>query len=158
MGLKNSPPTFQRLIELVLRDLHWTKCVIYFIKCHFCKASVRHMAPVVSKDGLALHPAHSQRVRNWPTLKSATEVRAFLGLCSYYRRFVQDYAFKAQLLHRLTHKDVRFEWNNECSAVFLQLKEALTSPPLMAFPNFDQTFILSTDASNTVIGAILSQI
>ncbi len=191
MGLKNSPPTFQRLMELVLRGLHWTKCVIYLddiicmgkdfedhmtnltdiltrfreaglklnpAKCHFCKASVTYMGHVVSKDGLSLDPSHSEKVRDWPTPKSATEVRAFLGLCSYYRRFVRDYAFKAELLHRLTHKDVRFEWTDECAVAFQQLKDALTSSPVMAFPHFDQPFTLSTDASNKAIGAVLSQI
>ncbi|KAL1260277.1 hypothetical protein QQF64_008104 [Cirrhinus molitorella] len=191
MGLKNSPPTFQRLMELVLRGLHWTKCVIYLddiicmgkdfedhiknltdiltrfreaglklkpAKCHFCKASVAYMGHVVSKDGLSVNPAHSNKVRDWPTPKSATEVRAFLGLCSYYRRFVQNYAFKAQPLHRLTHKDVHFEWTDECSVAFQQLKDALTSPPVMAFPQFEQPFTLSTDASNKAIGAVLSQI
>ncbi len=127
-------------------------------KCHFCKASVTYMGHVVSKDGLSLDPSHSEKVRDWPTPKSATEVRAFLGLCSYYRRFVRDYAFKAQPLHRLTHKDVRFEWTDECAVAFQQLKDTPTSPPVMAFPHFDQPFTLSTDASNTAIGAVLSQI
>ncbi|XP_057188755.1 interleukin-13 receptor subunit alpha-1 isoform X1 [Triplophysa rosa] len=191
MGLKNSPPTFQRLMELVLRGLHWTKCVIYLDdiicmgkdfedhlqnltdilvrfreaglklnprKCQFCKASVTYMAHVVSKDGLALDPAHSQRVRDWPTPQFPTEVRAFLGLCSYYRRFVQNYAFKAHPLYRLTHKEVPFEWTDDCAAAFRQLKDALTSPPVMAFPNFEKPFVLSTDASNVAIGAVLAQI
>ena len=191
MGLKSSLPTFQRLTELALRGLQWTKCVVYLDdiicmgkdfedhmanlteiltrfreaglklspqKCQFCQASVKYMVHIVSKEGLALDPAHSQRVRDWPTPRSPIEVQAFLGLCRFYQRFVPNYAVKAQPLHRLTHKDVLFEWTDDCSVAFQQLKDALTSPPVMAFPNFDQPFTFSTDASNLAIVAVLSQI
>lgn len=191
MGLKNSPPTFQRLMELVLRGLHWTTCVIYLDdiicigrdfddhlqnltdiltrfrqaglklnprKCDFCKSAVKYMGHVVSRDGLTLDPVNSHRVGELPVPRSPTEVRAFLGLCSYYRRFVHKYAFIAHPLHRLTQKHVPFEWTDECSTAFQTLKDALTSPPIMAFPNFHQPFILSTDASNYAVGAVLSQV
>lgn len=111
----------------------------------------------MSRDGLTLDPANSQRIRDWPVPRSVTAVRAFLGLCSYYRRFVYKYAFISQPLHRLTQKQVPFEWTDECATAFQTLKDALTSPPIMAFPNFDQPFILSTDASNYAVGAVLSQ-
>lgn len=111
MGLKNSPPTFQRLMELVLRGLHWTTCVIYLDdvicmgksfdnhlsnltdiltrfrraglklnpkKCEFCKSAVKYMGDIVSRDGLTLDPANSQRIRDWPVPQSVTAVRAFL--------------------------------------------------------------------------------
>ena len=97
-------------------------------------------------------------VSEWPVPKSPTEVRAFLGLCSYYRRFVHKYAFLAHPLHRLTQKHVPFEWTEECTTAFQTLKDALTSPPIMAFPNFHQPFIVSADASNYAIGSVLSQV
>lgn len=161
MGLKNSPPTFQRLMELVLRGLHWTTCVIYLDdiicmgqdfsdhlqnltdiltrfrqaglklnpkKCEFCKPAVKYMGHIVSRDGLALDPVNSQRISEWPVPKSPTEVTAFLGLCSYYRRFVHKYAFIAHALHRLTQKHVPFEWTQECTTALQTLKDAL--PPL----------------------------
>lgn len=78
--------------------------------------------------------------------------------CSFHGQLVPNYVFKAQPLHRLTHKDVLNEWTGDCSVAFQQLKDALASPPVMAFPHFDQPFTLSTDASNMAIGAVLSQI
>ena len=116
------------------------------------------MGHIVSRDGLALDPVNSQRICEWPVPKSPSEVRAFLGLRSYYRRFVYKYAFIALPLHRLTQKHVPFEWTDECSTAFQTLKDALISPPIMAFPNFHQPFTLSTDASNYAVGAVLSQV
>lgn len=135
-GLKESLPTFQRIMELVLRGLHWTTCVIYLDdiicmgkdfndhikiledithfrkagvklypkKCEFCKSAVKYMGHIVSCEGLALDPVNRQHIGEWPVPRSPTEVRAFLGLWSYYRRFVHKYASIAHPLHRLTHK------------------------------------------------------
>lgn len=193
MGLKNSPPTYQRLmlkLKLVLRDLHWTTCVIYFDdiicmgkdfddhlknltdiltpfrqaglklnskKCDFCKSEVKYNGTHCFTWWTGTGPGQ-QPICEWPIPRSPTDVRAFLGLCSYYTRFVHKYAFIAHPLHRLTQKHVPFEWTEECSTAFQTLKDALTSPPIMAFPNFHQPFILSTDASNYAVGAVLSQI
>lgn len=77
---------------------------------------------------------------------------------SYYRRFVHEYVFIAHRLHRLAQKQVSFEWTAGCSTAFQTMKDALTSPPILAFPNFHQPFILSTDASNYAVGSVLSQV
>uniref|UniRef100_A0A8C6L5C7 Gypsy retrotransposon integrase-like protein 1 n=1 Tax=Nothobranchius furzeri TaxID=105023 RepID=A0A8C6L5C7_NOTFU len=116
------------------------------------------MGHIVSCDGLKLDPENIKCMCEWPVPTASSQVRAFLGLCSYYRRFVHSYAFIAHPLHRLTQKDVAFEWTDECSAAFQTLKDALTSAPIMAFPNFYQPFILSTDASNYAVGSVLSQV
>lgn len=116
------------------------------------------MGHIVSRDGLALDPVNSERISEWPVPKSPTAVRAFLGLCSYYRRFVHKYAFIAHPLHRLTQKHVPFEWTEECATAFQTLKVTLTSPPIMAFPDFHQPFIVNTDASNCAVGAVLAQV
>jgi len=85
------------------------------------------------------------------------QVRSFVGLASYYRKFVQDFAKKAALLNRLTQKNHKFEWNDETQNSFEELKQALTEPPILALPTDDDLFILDTDASNESIGAVLSQ-
>ncbi len=82
---------------------------------------------------------------------------AFLGLCSYYRRFIRNFAHTAEPLHRLTHKGVPFTWSAQASESFSILKEALTSPPIMAFPNLSITFLLYMDASLHSVGSVLSQ-
>ena len=93
----------------------------------------------------------------WPVPTSVTEVRSFLGLASYYRRFVRDFSKLAKPMNALTQKNHRFEWTDEAQRSFEALKAALTSPPILAMPNDDGEFTLDTDASNDSIGAVLSQ-
>ena len=96
---------------------------------------------------------------SWPTPGSPAEVKSFLGLASYYRRFVPGFASIAKPLYKLTEHDLlKFEWTVECQVAFERLKEPLTSSPVLAYPQGDAPFILDTDASNHGIGAIFSQI
>lgn len=85
------------------------------------------------------------------------QLRGFLGLCSYYRKFIRNFAEIASPLHALTKKGQRFLWSEECEERFQTLKSKLMTAPALAYPNFSQMFILDTDASNTAIGAVLSQ-
>jgi len=85
------------------------------------------------------------------------QLRRFLGLTSYYRRFVNQFAKVAEPLHRLTCKNVVFEWSQECQTSFEELKKRLVIPPVLAYPNFDVDFVLETDASHQGLGAVLSQ-
>ena len=86
-----------------------------------------------------------------------TDVRSFLGLCSYYRRFVRGFADIARPLHRLTEKGADFRWTAECQAAMDTLKAALTTTPLLTYPKENAPFVLDTDASGSAIGAVLSQ-
>jgi len=102
-------------------------------------------------------PAKIEAVNNWPVPTSLTEVRSFLGLASYYRRFVDLFAQKAIPLYRLAEKGRHFEWMDECESTMQSLKEALMSSPAMALPKYEGIYVLDTDASNFRIGAVLSQ-
>ena len=97
-------------------------------------------------------------VTEWPVPENVTEVRSFLGLCSYYRRFVAAFATIAAPLHALTSKARRFEWNQECQDAFEDLKKRLTSAPVLAMPLDEGRYYLDTDASYGSIGAVLSQV
>ncbi len=190
MGLTNAPPTFQRLMELVLHGLDWSTCLVYLddviivgksfehhminlehvlkrfqqanlklkpSKCQFLRTEVTFLGHVVSQDGIRPDPANTDRVRTWPTPRTPTQVRSFLGLCSYYRRFVKNFAKIAAPLHRLTQKGATFDWSLECEDAFTSLRDALTHPPIMAYPDPSQPFIIYTDASHAAIGCVLSQ-
>ena len=85
-------------------------------------------------------------------------MRSFLGLASYYRRFIPCFSQVATPLYALTKKDASFEWTNTCQETFDQLKQVLTRAPLLAFPDFSKNFVLETDASGTGLGAVLSQV
>lgn len=87
----------------------------------------------------------------------ASEVRSFVGLCSYYRRFIARFSSMARPLFRLTEKRREFKWTTDCQNVFDNLKKCLTTAPLLPHPNFSLPFILDTDASQVGLGAVLSQ-
>jgi deoxyuridine 5'-triphosphate nucleotidohydrolase len=126
-------------------------------KCHFGKTSLAFLGHVISKDGIKPDPAKISAVKNFPKPHNLTVLRGFLGLASYYRRFVKDFAKIAAPLHQLMRKDQPFIWTTEHQEVFEELKHRLISAPILIYPDFDKPFILYTDASSFGLGAVLSQ-
>ena len=126
-------------------------------KCHFARSSVNFLGFVVSAEGILPDTSKIDAVKTFPTPRSVTEVRSFLGLCNYYRRFVRDFAQIASPLNRLTRKSVPFVWDESCQGAFQEMKNRLCSPPILAYPDFSQPFHLYTDASQHAIGYILGQ-
>ena len=99
-------------------------------------------------EGVSTDPAKIEAVQQWPGPLKVTDVRSFLRLVSYYRRFIQNFAEIATLLHRLTAKTTeKFKWSPDCDLAFRDLKEKLVSAPVLAFPCFDQEFIVDCDAT-----------
>lgn len=128
-------------------------------KCELFKKETSYLGHVVSEDGIKTDPKKIEKVNNWPVPQTPTEVKSFLGLASYYRRFVNGFASIAKPLYRLTENNLAtFEWTDNCQDAFEQLKRVLTSTPVLAYPLRDEIFILDTDASNHGIGAVLSQL
>ena len=126
-------------------------------KCHLFQSQVECLGFIVSANGVATDPEKTKAVRDWPTPRSASDVRSFIGLCSYYRRFVKGFATIAAPLYRLTQKGVDFEWAPDCEAAFNELKDALMTAPVLAYPRSEGEFILDTDASDVGIGSVISQ-
>lgn len=126
-------------------------------KCKFLRRSVRYLGHIVSEDGLVTDPEKVQAVQQWPTPRNKKQVRSFLGLCSYYRRFIEGFSTVAKPLSELTEERRRFVWSDCCETAFRELKRKLTTAPILAFPTPTDEFILDTDASNVGIGAVLSQ-
>ncbi len=126
-------------------------------KCQLLRHSVGFLGHVVTPNGVAVDPAKVAEVMNWPVPEKLRDVRAFLGLCSYYRKFIRNFSCVAAPLFALTKKGHNFEWNKECQAAFGQLKTLLTTVPVLALPREDGKYILDCDASDLGIGAVLSQ-
>lgn len=126
-------------------------------KCSFAQQQVQFLGHVVSGQGVRPDPRNVSSVQNWPTPQTATDVRAFLGLCSYYRKFIKGFAHHSVPLHALTEKKAPFEWTSDCQDAFTYLKCALSNPPVIAFPDFSLPFVLYTDASGAAVGAVLGQ-
>ena len=126
-------------------------------KCHLFSTQVKYLGHIISREGIRADPAKVESVRGWPTPTTQTEVRQFLGLASYYRRFVKGFADIARPLHQLTEKGKHFRWGEDCQQAFLELKHRLTTAPVLAYPDPAKPFILDTDASDVGVGAVLSQ-
>lgn len=127
-------------------------------KCSFAQPQVTFLGHVVSSAGLQPDGKNILKVKDWPIPGSPTEVRAFLGLCSYYRRFIHSFAQISEPLHALTQKGKLFVWTETEQEAFNSLRHALTNAPILSYPDFSKEFLLFTDASNTAIGCVLSQL
>ena len=112
---------------------------------------------MVSGTGVATDPSKTKAVKDWPQPRDVHEVRSFLGLASYYRSFVQDFATVAKPLFALSEKSKQFVWSEECQDSFEELKEKLTTSPVLAYPLPEGELIMDTDASDVGLGAVLSQ-
>ncbi|PIK41495.1 Retrovirus-related Pol polyprotein from transposon [Apostichopus japonicus] len=128
-------------------------------KCQLFKQSVTYLGHIVSKDGVGTDPEKVKAVKEWPRPQNLSEVRSFVGLCGYYRRFIRGFAQIALPLFKLTEKKQKFDWNQDCETAFSGLKTALTTAPVLSYPmSSGQDFILDTDASDFATGSVLSQI
>jgi transposase InsO family protein len=145
-------------LEQVLIRLEGVNLKLKPSKCHLLQREVMFLGHLVSRHGLGTDPAKISAVQNWPTPTKLKEVRAFLGLCSYYRKFVPDFAQIGRPLHGLTKKETPFHWTEDCVTAFETMKDRLTQAPILALPTDDDTYVLDTDASGHSIGAVLSQI
>ena len=118
---------------------------------------MEYLGHIVSADGVTPNPAKIQAVESFPVPTNVKSVKEFLGLCSYYRKFVPGFSKIATPLHQLLKADAKFVWTEPCQRAFQKLKEVLTHPPVLAYPHFDKAFILHTDASGEGLGAVLEQ-
>ena len=109
-------------------------------KCCLLKQEVSFLGHVVSKDGISTDTSKVEAVRNWPVPQNVHDVRSFLGTCSYYRRFIRNFASIAKPLHKLTEKQTQFKWTNECQAAFQTLKDTLLTAPILGYPDMSLPF------------------
>ena len=145
-------------LENVFKRLKEANLKLKPSKCIFFQRSVNFLGHVVSKEGVQTSPDKIQAVVDWPIPKNAKQVRSFLGLASYYRKFVKGFVDIARPLHKICEKNSKFIWSNARDGAFAALKAALTSAPVLAYPKCDgKRFILDTDASDLAVGAVLSQ-
>lgn len=127
-------------------------------KCVLFQKQVSFLGHLVSEDGVATDPRKIEDVKNWRTPRSVREVRSFLGLCSYYRKFVMCFSTIAKPLHKLTEKGTQLSWSEACETAFRELKLALTQAPILVYPKSEGLYILDTDASAVGLGAVLAQV
>ena len=126
-------------------------------KCEFLRREVMYLGHKISEKGAEPDESKIEAVMKFPQPKSARDIKSFLGLAGYYRRFIENFSSKALPLTQLLRKDSLFAWGTDQEESFNILKECLTKNPILSFPNFEKPFNVTTDASNFALGAVLSQ-
>lgn len=126
-------------------------------KCEFLKPELEYLGHLITASGIKPNPAKLSAIKNFKIPKNVTQVKSFLGLSGYYRKFIKNFSTISKPLTELTKKGTKFDWDMNRQNSFDLLKEKLCSPPILSYPNFNKTFILTTDASNDGIGGVLSQ-
>ncbi|KAG8488859.1 hypothetical protein CXB51_016742 [Gossypium anomalum] len=151
-GLTNAPAVFMDLMNRIFRP-YLDKFVVVFIDdiLIYSKDDTEH------GDGIRVDPSKISAIVDWKPPKNVTEVRSFLGLAGYYRRFVNGFSIIAAPITRLLRKDVKFEWTEECQQSFEELKKLLTEAPVLVQPELGKEFVVYSDASLNGLGCVLMQ-
>ncbi|GJT40701.1 putative reverse transcriptase domain-containing protein [Tanacetum coccineum] len=128
-----------------------------FSKCEFWLSKVQFLGHVIDSEGIHVDPAKIEAIKDWASPKTPTEIRQFLGLAGYYRRFIEGFSKIARPMTKLTQKSVKFEWGEKAEAAFQLLKQKLCSAPILALPEGSENFVVYCDASHKGLGAVLMQ-
>ncbi|WVZ89046.1 hypothetical protein U9M48_035505 [Paspalum notatum var. saurae] len=144
-------------LRLVLQRLREHKLYAKFSKCEFWIDEIRFLGHVVSKGEIAVDPSKVSTVTNWKVPKIPKEVRGFLGLAGYYRRFIENFLRIAKHMTSLLEKHAEFRWTNAQQAAFDELKKKLTTAPVLTLPDQQKKFIVYCDASRDGLGCVLMQ-
>ncbi|GJV65330.1 putative reverse transcriptase domain-containing protein [Tanacetum coccineum] len=163
-GLTNAPAIFMDLmnrheghLKLILNLLKKEELYAKFSKCEFWLSKVQFLGHVIDSEGIHVDPAKIEAIKDWASPKTPTEIRQFLGLAGYYRRFIEGFSKIARPMTKLTQKSVKFEWGEKAEAAFQLLKQKLCSAPILALPEGSENFVVYCDASHKGLGAVLMQ-
>ncbi|KAL0554261.1 hypothetical protein IC582_008178 [Cucumis melo] len=144
-------------LRMALQTLRDNKLYAKFSKCEFWLKQVSFLGHVVSKAGVSVDPAKIEAVTGWTRPSTVSEVRSFLGLAGYYRRFVENFSRIATPLTQLTRKGVPFVWSKACEDSFQNLKQKLVTAPVLTVPDGSGSFVIYSDASKKGLGCVLMQ-
>ncbi|KAL0559106.1 hypothetical protein IC582_003696 [Cucumis melo] len=144
-------------LRMVLQTLRDNKLYAKFSKCEFWLKQVSFLGHVVSKAGVSVDPAKIEAVTGWTRPSTVSEVRSFLGLAGYYRRFVENFSRIATPLTQLTRKGAPFVWSKACEDSFQTLKQKLVTAPVLTVPDGSGSFVIYSDASKKGLGCVLMQ-
>ena len=147
----------EKHLRIVLTRLREHQLYPKFSKCEFWLKKVPFLGHILSKERISVDPSKVQEVLDWKALTSVHEVRSFLGLAGYYRRFILDFSKIAKPMTKLLQKDVKFVWYQECEVAFTALCHLLTTTPVLAQPDIEKPFDVFCDASVTGLGCVLMQ-
>ncbi|GJV21724.1 putative reverse transcriptase domain-containing protein [Tanacetum coccineum] len=153
MSKKEHEEHLRQILKLLKKEELYAK----FSKCEFWISRVQFLSHVIDCRGIHVDPAKIESIKDWASPKTPTEIRQFLGLAGYYRRFIEGFSKIAKSMTKLTQKGVKFDWGDKQEASFQLLKQKLCSAPILALPEGSEDFIAYCDASKKGLGAVLMQ-
>ena len=142
---------------MVLEKLREHQLYAKFSKCEFWLKEVGFLGHVISGEGIVVDPTKVQSVTEWLAPTSVGEIRSFLGLAGYYRRFIENFSKIAKPMTELLKKGTKFNWTKECEASFQELKKRLVTAPVLILPDLRKDFQVYCDASHQGLGGVLMQ-
>lgn len=146
-----------RNLRLVFEKLRQYNLKLNPEKCFFFKQDVTYLGHKITDKGILPDDSKYDIIKKYPIPKNADEVRRYVAFCNYYRKFIENFSEIAQPLNKLLRKNTPFKWSEECNKSFEILKARLLHPQILQYPDFQKEFILTTDASSTACGAVLSK-
>ncbi|GJT02010.1 putative reverse transcriptase domain-containing protein [Tanacetum coccineum] len=163
-GLTNAPAAFMDLtnrheehLKAILELLKKEQLYAKFSKCEFWIPKVQFLGLVIDNRGIHVDPAKIESIKDWASPRSPTEIRQFLGLAGYYRRFIEGFSKIAKSMTKLTHKGIKFDWGEKEENAFQLIKQKLCSAPILALPEGSVDFMVYCDASHKGLGDVLMQ-
>jgi hypothetical protein len=147
----------EKHLRMVLRVLREHQLYAKLSKCLFYQEQIHYLGHIISKEGIVVDPEKIEAIREWSAPKNVTEVRSFMGLASYYRRFIAGFSRIAHPITSLQRKEKKFQWTKDCERSFQQLKQLLTSAPILRIADPNEDFMVCIDACKEGLGGVLSQ-
>nr|AAV31295.1 putative polyprotein [Oryza sativa Japonica Group] len=144
-------------LRLALEKLREHQLYAKFSKCEFWLSEVKFLGHVISSGGVAVDPSNVESVLSWKQPKTVSEIRSFLGLAGYYRRFIENFSKIARPMTRLLQKEVKYKWTEDCERSFQELKKRLVTAPVLILPDSRKGFQVYCDASRLGLGCVLMQ-
>ncbi|GJX80033.1 putative reverse transcriptase domain-containing protein [Tanacetum coccineum] len=144
-------------LKAILGLLKEEKLYAKFSKCEFWIPKVQFLGHVIDSRGIHVDPAKIESIKDWASPKTPTEIRQFLGLAGYYRRFIEGFSKIAKSMTKLTQKGIKFDWGEKEENAFQLIKQKLCSAPILALPEGSEDFVVYCDASHKGLGAVLMQ-
>ncbi|GJT69319.1 putative reverse transcriptase domain-containing protein [Tanacetum coccineum] len=144
-------------LKLILKLLKEEELYAKFSKCEFWLSKVQFLGHVIDNEGIHVDPTKIESIKDWASPKTPTEIRHFLGLVGYYRRFIKGFSKIARPMKKLTQKSMKFDWEEKAEAVFQLLKQKLCSESILALPEGSENFVVYSDASHKGLGPVLMQ-
>jgi hypothetical protein len=144
-------------LRMVLQVLREHKLYAKLSKCSFYQRQIHYLGHIISKKGIVVDPEKVEAIREWSTPRNVAEVRSFMGLAGYYRKFIAGFSRIAYPITSLQRKEKKFQWTEECESIFQRLNQLLTSAPILKITDPNKDYVVCTDVCKEGLGGVLNQ-